>query len=383
MTTKVSTKEADPIPEPDFDTLKLVAFVNAIPFIAFGFMDNTILILAGDAIDTSLGVMLGISTMCAAAIGNIISDVAGILLGTAVEDFCASYLRLPTPNLTTAQRGLRSVRFANQFGCGVGIVIGCVIGMFPLWFIDSNKIQTMKRDRQLESLFEDVVNEAKTLVGAESTCLYLRVSADKDGTHVHNDTSYKPDPEGDYLFARYYVVPQGSIVPGITLAKRHSTRGVDVERSRLVQLGRGIVSRAVLTAESWNIEDVKKEPDFSPVRHAAIQNMVVVPVMDGRGHPIAVIEATNKIETGAAKSDAEAQSVTSGFTDLDEQILIALASHISVSLQTTFYQDLEQEDFIRFRDTIKILKEHGLAGLEKSVNRVPRLGVRNLFPEDE
>lgn len=47
-------------------------------------------------IDTSLGVTLGISTMCAAAIGNIVSDVAGVLLGTMVEDFCSRYLNLPT-----------------------------------------------------------------------------------------------------------------------------------------------------------------------------------------------------------------------------------------------------------------------------------------------
>ena len=54
------------------------------------------MILAGDMIDTSLGVTLGISTMCAAAIGNIVSDVAGVMLGTVVEDFCARYLNLPT-----------------------------------------------------------------------------------------------------------------------------------------------------------------------------------------------------------------------------------------------------------------------------------------------
>jgi len=54
------------------------------------------MILAGDMIDTSLGVALGISTMCAAAIGNIVSDVAGVMLGAVVEDFCARYLDLPT-----------------------------------------------------------------------------------------------------------------------------------------------------------------------------------------------------------------------------------------------------------------------------------------------
>jgi hypothetical protein len=117
------------IPEPSTYSLRLVAFNTAIPFVGFGIMDNAIMILAGDAIDTSLGVALGISTMCAAAIGNIVSDVAGVMLGTLVEDFCARRLNLPTPVLTTAQRQLRSVRWANQAGCAIGLIIGCVIGV--------------------------------------------------------------------------------------------------------------------------------------------------------------------------------------------------------------------------------------------------------------
>lgn len=38
--------------EPSYQTLKIVAIGQAIPFIGFGFMDNSILIVAGDAIDT-------------------------------------------------------------------------------------------------------------------------------------------------------------------------------------------------------------------------------------------------------------------------------------------------------------------------------------------
>ena len=40
------------VEEPSFNTLKIVALGQAIPFIGFGFMDNSILIVAGDAIDT-------------------------------------------------------------------------------------------------------------------------------------------------------------------------------------------------------------------------------------------------------------------------------------------------------------------------------------------
>jgi tRNA-specific adenosine deaminase 1 len=53
--------------------------------IGFGFMDNFVLIIAGDYIDSTLGVTLGISTMCAAALGNIVSDLCGVPAGNYVE----------------------------------------------------------------------------------------------------------------------------------------------------------------------------------------------------------------------------------------------------------------------------------------------------------
>ena len=109
-------------------------------------MDNSILLLSGEAIDIYLGVKLGISTMCAAAIGNIISDLAGVALGTFIEDTLAKYskkleqitsgrIRLPPmPKLSYEQRNLRSVRVSTQKGCAIGLTIGCILGMFPLLF---------------------------------------------------------------------------------------------------------------------------------------------------------------------------------------------------------------------------------------------------------
>ncbi|GLE09503.1 hypothetical protein PINS_up021231 [Pythium insidiosum] len=82
--------------------LKYVALQQGLPFIGFGFVDNAIMIIAGDYIDLTLGVSLGISSMAAAGIGNTISDIAGLGLGGVVEDFCAR-LGLPTPALTPAQ----------------------------------------------------------------------------------------------------------------------------------------------------------------------------------------------------------------------------------------------------------------------------------------
>lgn len=138
------------IREPSEQHLKLHAFAQGIPFIGFGIMDNAILIVAGEQIDVHMGVTLGISTLCAAAIGNIISDVVGVGFGTLIEDFCTKRLKIPVAPLTNAQRKLRSVRFSGQFGCAVGITIGCVIGMFPLMFINTDETQKMKSVARIE-----------------------------------------------------------------------------------------------------------------------------------------------------------------------------------------------------------------------------------------
>jgi hypothetical protein len=60
---------------------------------------------------------------------------------------------------------------------------------------------------------------------------------------------------------------------------------------------------------------------------------------------------------------------------------MALASHISVSLQAV-YQGPDEQAEVRLRDTIRILKTHGLAGIDKD-NEVPIYDTRerSLFPE--
>lgn len=90
-----------------FPELKAVALVHGLPFIGFGFVDNAIMILAGDYIDLTLGISLGISSMAAAGVGNTISDIAGLGLGNVVEDLCAR-LGLPSPILTPQQVSMTS-----------------------------------------------------------------------------------------------------------------------------------------------------------------------------------------------------------------------------------------------------------------------------------
>lgn len=53
---------------PSWETLKTVALQRAVPFVGFGFMDNAIMIVAGDYIESSIGLTLGISTMAVRAV---------------------------------------------------------------------------------------------------------------------------------------------------------------------------------------------------------------------------------------------------------------------------------------------------------------------------
>eukprot|EP00559_Dactyliosolen_fragilissimus_P007704 CAMPEP_0184858868 /NCGR_PEP_ID=MMETSP0580-20130426/3903_1 /TAXON_ID=1118495 /ORGANISM="Dactyliosolen fragilissimus" /LENGTH=250 /DNA_ID=CAMNT_0027355203 /DNA_START=263 /DNA_END=1012 /DNA_ORIENTATION=- len=144
-----SVPVSEPVPKPSTRDLLYHALNQGIPFVGFGIMDNALLIIAGEYIDHKVGAVLGISTMCAAAIGNIVSDLAGVGLSATVEDFCATRLNLPRPRFVSeAQRSLRAVRYAGQGGIALGLTIGCVIGMFPLLFYDYDGHRNEKKEEK-------------------------------------------------------------------------------------------------------------------------------------------------------------------------------------------------------------------------------------------
>ncbi|XP_077703267.1 transmembrane protein 65 isoform X2 [Canis aureus] len=127
-------------PPPTPGQLRYVFIHNAIPFIGFGFLDNAIMIVAGTHIEMSIGIILGISTMAAAALGNLVSDLAGLGLAGYVEAL-ASRLGLSIPDLTPKQVDMWQTR-----GKAVGVTIGCILGMFPLLFFGGGE-----EDEKLET----------------------------------------------------------------------------------------------------------------------------------------------------------------------------------------------------------------------------------------
>jgi hypothetical protein len=119
---------------PTFSQLRQVFIHQSLPFVGFGFLDNLIMIIAGDYIDATIGVTLGISTMAAAGLGNALSDVAGIGSAYYVEQFAAK-IGVKTPKLSLVQLQMPRTRWSIQLGRAFGVAIGCVIGMFPLLFL--------------------------------------------------------------------------------------------------------------------------------------------------------------------------------------------------------------------------------------------------------
>ncbi|XP_049903939.1 transmembrane protein 65-like isoform X2 [Epinephelus moara] len=127
--------------------LRYVLLHNAIPFVGFGFLDNCIMIVAGTQIELSIGVVLGISTMAAAALGNLVSDLAGLGLAGYVEAL-AYRLGMQIPDLSPKQADMWQTRVSSHSGKAIGVGIGCILGMFPLMFF---KDDDDKKESQTEA----------------------------------------------------------------------------------------------------------------------------------------------------------------------------------------------------------------------------------------
>jgi len=138
-----STIKKHAVNPPTPQQLQLIFLNTAIPMVGFGFMDQTIMLQAGNAIDCTLGVMFGLSTLTAAAFGQVCSDGAGVLFGRSLEQLFSS-IGVPKSGVTNAQRALPIVTRTKVAGNFLGVVLGCTLGLVNLLFIDTTRSSSLK-----------------------------------------------------------------------------------------------------------------------------------------------------------------------------------------------------------------------------------------------
>ena len=299
-------------PPPSLHQLFLHARLAAVPMVGFGFMDNIIMIQAGDYIDAHLGVTLGFSSLVAAALGNVVSDSSGVLFGGVVERV-SDRLRLTQPKLTAAQAKMPQTRRAATLGQLVGVICGCFLGMTNLLFMDLQATERLKRAKQLETVFEPVMNGLQTTIAAERCTLYLY---DEDTRELWTKVATVAEPQkGRTLRGREITVGEGwawhEPAPGLKIIK------LDLD-------GTSLASCASRTKSLINIPDAYQDQrhDSSWDRKTGYTTRAVLcyPIVDDEGKLYGCIQAVNKVGGGA-------------FNANDEKLMRMLSSHISIFVE--------------------------------------------------
>lgn len=121
----------------------LVRFIKrASKMIVFGFIDNFIMIVAGDAIDSNIAQTLGYSTMAAAGVGNMLSDIGGEVAGEKVEKTLDSmgFDIMPVSDEDMENEAVPGwMKFMDKNAGAFGVAIGCILGMVPLLFKENEE----------------------------------------------------------------------------------------------------------------------------------------------------------------------------------------------------------------------------------------------------
>ena len=120
------------VPAPPRAELLRLFLSQAVPMLGFGFADNFLMICFGESIDAHFGIY--VTTMAAAGLGNLCSNLAGLSLADYIEHASAR-IGIEAPKLTPAQRQLPSARVSSLGGTVTGVTVGCLLGLVPLLFI--------------------------------------------------------------------------------------------------------------------------------------------------------------------------------------------------------------------------------------------------------
>lgn len=144
------------------------------------------MIQAGGYIDATLGVTMGLATLTAAAMGQVVSDVSGVVFGGTVERFLHKVKMIRSPGLSEAQRHLAVSRNVAMAGSVVGVIIGCMLGACSLLFIDLDAHERVKRARALHDVVTTMLSDDE--IHCDECTIYLTTA---DIAPLNKETNVK------------------------------------------------------------------------------------------------------------------------------------------------------------------------------------------------
>ncbi|KAF4718481.1 Transmembrane protein 65 [Perkinsus olseni] len=247
------------------------------------------MLIFGEQIDNSLCVVMGFSTLAAAALGNAFSDLAGVFAGSHIEHQ-AELRGIKVPQVSLKTQSSPRFKMAKSFGQAAGLFFGCLLGMAPLLWLDPLKAERTRLQNKRREIFDETIGELCKILGAKSGVLML---VDKDKNELFSETG--------------------------------GSKGVF--RSPIDEDNAGIMGYVAATGQMVNIEDVSKTDFYDKTRHDDYHghgfeagSIICMPIFDSLGNILGVVELAKSRHSGRT------------FSEKDEDLLAAMSSHIATYL---------------------------------------------------
>lgn len=281
--------ELDKVELPTSAQLRMLGLASGLPFVGFGFLDNFLMILFGDWIDSTLCVAFSFSTMAAAAIGNTFSDVIGIFAGGFVENW-AIKCGIEEREMTYEQKLLLTSKIWQYGGQCIGIVIGCALGACPLLWLDPEGAARLKKQKEQDEIFKSVVVKVGEMLSAEAVALMFT------------------DPEKHKLHSK-------ATTPNLPQEFEWS-------------MDHGFMGHVARTGQFVSVADMREEALYVPALHddllgcgIQVRSLLCMPIFS-KGQISALFMVVNKDGDKA-------------FNTKDEDVLSAICTHVSTAISDT------------------------------------------------
>lgn len=281
------------------------------------------MIQAGQFIDNTIGVTMGLATMTAAAAGQVVSDVSGVIFGGSLERFLHRYRLIAASSLTTAQRALPICRNVAMLGAVCGVALGCGLGASCLLFMDLEARERAERAIQLKAVLNDMMDEAATL------------GRNDNGRQVDAGTARRKfcetctihlahDPTAEQFSAEHQKLQDGNtriaFLPSLEEQEKKQ-QGTMKRRSTIKSASSASAFRAAQQGHSMRTSD--RSVLFTPILSKAKET---------EGQVVAVLEFCNKpsIPEKKAEGGDDSLGAAGGFTAEDEKSAKVMAKHIAI-----------------------------------------------------